>query len=193
MLKFSYSSEKRVIERIRANERQVLGELYLRFEKMILSFVGKQGGSKDDAADLLQEVIIVFWKNALDENFQLHSKLSTYLMAIARNKWLAERRKSYHLTREQMPANREDDQPGALDQLIDVEKVKELKHAFSKISEVCRKLLSLFYFEERSMKEIAGLLNFANVDVAKAKKYQCKKSLQKFLIENMQMTERGIR
>ncbi len=192
MLKFSSHLDKRLIERIRANERQVLGELYLRFENMISSFVGRQGGSREDAADLLQEVIIVFWKNALDKNFQLQSKLSTYLMAIARNKWLAERRKSYHQSRTQMPEDTEDDQPNALHLLIDAEEGIHIKQAFKKISEICRELLSLFYFEERSMQDIAQILKFANVDVAKSKKYQCKKALQNILSKNIQKVNGGV-
>ena len=47
-----------------------------------------------------------------------------------------------------------------------------------KISLICRKILILFYFEERNMADIARLLKFANADVVKAKKYQCKKALE---------------
>jgi len=191
MLKIISHSEKRLVERIRANERKVLGELYLRFEKLIFSFVGQQGGSNEDAADLLQEVIIVFWKNALDENFKLQSKLSTYLMAIARNKWMAERRKSYHQTKAEMPEDVSDEQPGVLHNLIDEEERQNINQAFLKISEICRQLLSLFYFEERSMQEIAKLLQLANVNVAKSKKYQCKKALQEVFSGSLAIVEKG--
>ncbi|MGB6649412.1 MAG: sigma-70 family RNA polymerase sigma factor, partial [Bacteroidota bacterium] len=49
------------------------------------------------------------------------------------------------------------------------------------LGEPCRTLLLLFYWEERSMGEIAVELGFANADTAKSKKYQCKKALEKLL------------
>jgi len=185
MLKINFFSDQRFIERIQQNDRQVLGELYLRYEKMVNSYVGAQGGSPDDAEDLLQEAIIVLWQKARANSFELRSKLSTYLMAIAKNKWMAERRKMYHQSREEMPDNYKDDNPGGLDILVDNEKLDIVHRALNEISEICKKLLTLFYFEEKSMEEIAGVMQFANPNVAKAKKYQCKKALEKLILTDM--------
>lgn len=50
-----------------------------------------------------------------------------------------------------------------------------------KIGQPCRRLLLMFYWEEASMETIAGQLGFANAETAKAKKYQCKKALEKMV------------
>lgn len=193
MLNLHYISDRRLIERIRENDREVLGELYLRYEKLIFNFVRTQGGSAEDADDLLQETIVALWKNAAADDFSLSSKLSTYLMAIARNKWLADRRKRYHQARGDMPPDIKDNQPGALHALIDHEQEKRIQDIFRKISAVCRELLSLFYFEECSLQTIANIMDFANTDVVKSKKYQCKKALEKILIEDVQLAGRGMK
>jgi hypothetical protein len=39
----------------------------------------------------------------------------------------------------------------------------------------------LFYWDELSMDQIAAQMSLANADTAKAKKYQCKKELERFL------------
>lgn len=187
MLKINFFSDQRFIERIQQNDRRVLGELYLRYEKMVNSYVGAQGGSVDDAEDLLQEAIIVLWQKARAGSFELRSKLSTYLMAVVKNKWQAERRKMYHQSREEMPDNYKDDNPGGLDILLENEKLNMVRRALDEISEICKKLLMMFYFEEQSMEEIAAVMQFANPNVAKAKKYQCKKALEKLVLTEISL------
>ena len=65
--------------------------------------------------------------------------------------------------------------------MIDEEQTELVRKAMGRIGEQCRRILLLFYWEEKSMEEIAAELGFANTDTAKSKKYQCKKSLQKQL------------
>jgi DNA-directed RNA polymerase specialized sigma subunit len=50
----------------------------------------------------------------------------------------------------------------------------------------------LFYFEERNLRDIARVLGFANPEVVKSKKYQCKKSLETILKQQTANTERRI-
>lgn len=182
MLKLTFFSDKEFIERIRANERTVLGEIFLKYEKLVATFVKRHNGSADDAEDILQESIIVLWRQAIKPDFKLSSKLGTYLLAIAKNKWLAELRKRKRITDITETADFSDDNPSSLENILKGEKVKLIENALNQLQEICKEILLLFYFEERSMQEIAGILNFAGADVAKAKKYQCKKALEKILL-----------
>ena len=68
-----------------------------------------------------------------------------------------------------------------MDALIETEDVDRVRRAFQQLGEQCRKILLLFYWEERTMEEIASALGFANAETVKSKKYQCKKSLQRLL------------
>jgi len=47
----------------------------------------------------------------------------------------------------------------------------------------------LFYFEERNLKDITQILKFANTNVTKSKKYQCKKVLEEILRKKMLESE----
>jgi RNA polymerase sigma factor (sigma-70 family) len=177
--------DKQIIERIKTNDRTVLGEIYMRYQKMIFHYIRQNGGSELDADDILQETIIVLWQKVNSEQFQLSSKLSTYLLAIARNKWMAEMRKHRKTVSGDISLQVSDNNPTSLETLISAEKIELVRRTLEMIPEICKKLLLLYYFEEKSMEEIAGILQFANTDVAKSKKYQCKKSLEEILRQEL--------
>lgn len=191
MLKLNLFSDQKIIERIRQNDRRVLGDIFLRYERLVNSFILRRGGSREDAQDLLQEAVIVLWQKVNAGSFALSSKLSTFILAVVRNKWLAMCRKNQSLSKEDIPEIR-DEENIALEEIIEREQMVQLQTALQEISELCRKLLRLFYFEERNMASIADILNLAGADVAKSKKYQCKKRLQELLqLENAEAGEEG--
>ena len=62
------------------------------------------------------------------------------------------------------------------DELIEI-----VKKCMGELSDLCKNILVKFYFEEKSMLEISQSSNLANEDVAKSKKYQCKKELERLI------------
>ena len=185
MLKFSNSLDREFIQRIKANDRTVLGELFMKYQRMISVYVLKNGGDKNDAEDIIQETIIVLWQKVNSDSLQLTVKLGTYLLAIAKNKWMAELRKRRKISPQYISENISNGNPSSLDDLVNEEKIEYVRKALEMLQPICKKLLLLYYFEEKNMKEIAKILNLANADVAKSKKYQCKKNLEEILQENI--------
>ncbi len=186
MLKLNRVSDESLVERIRKNDRTVLGDLFIKFEKVVFKHIQMHGGSLDDAKDMLQESIIVLWQNVSAGRFKLQSKLSTYLVAVAKNKWMVEMRKKKRFVQDDPPDNTHPAEPGILDKIVNDEMLERVRFALEQITPICKQLLLLFYFEERSMEEIAKILSFANMNVAKAKKYQCKKALQDVVMQSIQ-------
>lgn len=184
MLKLNLVSDETLIERIRKNDRSVLGDLFVKFEKVVIKHIQTHGGNMDDAKDMLQESIIVLWQNVSAGRFKLQSKLSTYLVAVAKNKWMVEMRKKKRFVQDDPPDHINSAEPGILEKIVNEETLEHVKSALEKIKPVCKQLLLLFYFEERSMEDIAELMNFANINVAKSKKYQCKKALQDLVLQS---------
>ncbi len=168
----------------------VLGELFIRYEKLVCTYVTSHGGTDSDAEDILQETIIVLWQKVCSGDFELTSKLSTYLLAVAKNKWMAEMRKRSKIEAEELAADTPDGNPSSLDGVIEGERVEQVQRALNRLKPLCKQVLMLFYFEERSLLDIARTLGFANADVAKSKKYQCKKALENLLRKHMPERER---
>ncbi|MGH1365265.1 MAG: RNA polymerase sigma factor [Calditrichia bacterium] len=189
MLNVKNFEDQNTLERIRANDRTVLGELFLQLEKLVFSYVMTHGGKQEDADDVLQESIVVLWQKAVDPEFVLTSRLSTYVMAIAKNKWRAESRKKGR-SNGQLPDDLLAEENSLLDNMMHNEQLDRVRRGLDRIHADCKQLLMLFYFEERPLKEIAGIMKFANPDVAKSKKYQCKKALEKAVKTYVTETER---
>ena len=53
------------------------------------------------------------------------------------------------------------------------EQKRQLRELVSQLGEPCRKLLTLFYYENLSMKEILTHLPYGNEQVVRNKKYKC--------------------
>jgi RNA polymerase sigma factor (sigma-70 family) len=181
MLKKIILSDKEIVRRIKTNDRTILGELFVANEKSISSYIKNHGGDSSDAQDMIQEAIIVLWQNVNAGRFEISAKVGTYLFAVAKNKWLAELRRRKKLIFNSDSLEMESANENALQVIVADEQKSTVARALEKLDTTCKELLTMFYFEERNMADIATLLGFANSDVAKAKKYQCKKALQKLL------------
>lgn len=181
-----FNGDKDILQRIRDNDRDVLGELYVRYERMAETFISRQGGRREDAQDALQEAIIVLWQKVCGGEFELKSKLGTYLLGIVKNKWRSELRKKKRIDEDADYNDFESEEAGPLDTYLAEETQRLIKESLMKISQQCRELLMMFYFEERSMADIAGILKLSNPSVAKARKYQCKKELQKIMRQQLE-------
>ena len=179
---FKLTGDAEILDRIRNGDEEVLVVLYQSNRKPILNLVSTNSGTRDDAEDMLQESLVVLWERVRAGRFEQNAKLSTFIYATARNLWFGRlRRKGREIPRDIDPEEHTDDALSALEGLVASEETAMVRDALGRIGEQCRKLLLLFYWEELSMEEIAGKLGFANAETAKAKKYQCKKALEKAL------------
>lgn len=172
--------DAQILDRIRKGDEDSLVNLYRSSRRPVISYVMHNSGSPEDAEDMLQEALIVLWERVRSGRFEYNARLETFIFATARNTWLRRLSRKKRETPSTAPANEiGDDAPSALDNLIESEKTQAIHAALGKLGEQCRKLLMLYYWEERSMDEIAVQLGFLNADTVKSKKYQCKKELQR--------------
>ncbi|MBL4708972.1 MAG: sigma-70 family RNA polymerase sigma factor [Flavobacteriales bacterium] len=146
-----------------------LYKAYPSVEKVILS----KGGSKQEAEDIFQEALIVFYKKASQAEFELTSSISTYLYSVARYLW---KDRLKWLNKERYKT---DDTEIAVDdheiiELIEKEsKFLQVEEVLNSIGEKCLKILQLFYYQRLSMKAIARQVDLKSEKVAKNQKYKC--------------------
>lgn len=168
-----------VLDNIKQGDEQMLVYLYKQHYTMVKNFVLKNSGDETAVDDILQDTVIAVWKNANKSDFLLQSKLSTYIMAIAKNLWFKElkKRTKFKLVDETNQLDHGTDTMRLdMDRTIIVSIVKQM-------DDTCRRLLSYFYFDGLSTKLIAEKLNFANANTVKSKKYQCFKKLQATVLD----------
>jgi len=135
----------------------------------IRKLVLENSGSKEDAEDLFQEVVLVLMEKTQMSDFQLTSALSSYLYAIARNLWLKELRKRKKMISESFNDLEEEENESSQEEA----KRKGAMEAILKLGHKCQQLLILFYYKRYPFDRIAKLLDFRNDKVAKNQKYRC--------------------
>ena len=167
-------NEKEIFERIQKGDEKALEFLYKKYYRMMTKLVITNSGTEDEARDIYQDALIVFWQKATSGNLVLTSKISTYIYSICQNLWRKE------LDRKKRLSNEEKDSAVSMD-LDSSEKEKIIAKCLDQLGDTCKKVLMYYYFEEMSMQEIAEKLGFANTDTAKTKKYKCKMKLDELV------------
>ena len=168
---------------------QALKELYSRLFPTIKSYIQKNNGTDEDAADIFQDAMVVFYEKVRLHQFQLTSSIRTYIYSVCRHLWLNKLRaqkKVISLTDEGNTINIKSDN---LDILGTKEKNQNLIKILETLGEDCKKVLVLYYFERLRMKEIAEVMNFANDQVAKNKKSSCLKKLKVIVAESPKLRD----
>ncbi|MCX6142926.1 MAG: sigma-70 family RNA polymerase sigma factor [Ignavibacteriales bacterium] len=179
---FFLTSDAKILDLIRKGDEEALVALYESNRKPIAAYITRNSGTTEDVQDVLQESLVILWERIRTGRFEYKAQLSTFVYATVKNLWSHRLRQKKHLSSAEIdPEAHEDQSPSVLDSLVATEQVEMIRQALDAIGEQCRKLLLLFYWEEQSMEEIAVRLGFANADTVKAKKYQCKKALERAL------------
>lgn len=166
----SAMNESEIFERICKGDEKALELLYKKYYRMMTKLVITNSGTEEEARDVYQEALIVFWQKATSGNLVLTSKMSTYIYSICQNLWRKE------LDRKKRLSSEEKDSPVTLDTETE-ERERIIAKCIDQLDSTCKKVLMYYYFEEMSMQDIADKLGFANTDTAKTKKYKCKKKL----------------
>lgn len=167
--------DRRIIDRIREGDREVLIELYKAHEGMIANHVYQHSGNEDDVKDLMQDTLVAIWQNVRKPQFELSAKLTTYLFAIAKNLWLKQLDKRKRIKSEDYITGKEVADSADPAERMDYNIVQK---ALDLLQDKCRNILMMFYFDGFDMNTIAKANGLASASVAKAKKHQCLKGLE---------------
>lgn len=171
-----------ILKQIRSGDESALDFIYKKNYKMMTRLIINNNGTEEEAQDIYQEALIVFWQKARKEDFVLTSKISTYLYSVCLNLWRKELDRKAKLSnevKETEDINNDDKK----------EREKIIQDAINSLGDTCRQVLMYYYFDNMSMQEIADKLGFANADTAKTKKYKCKKELDKLIKSKYKATD----
>ena len=177
---------KTIVECIKNRQNdKVLSYLYTHTLKKVKSYILNNSGSQDEANDIFQDAVIVFFKSVIENKFNEKLSVDAYIFTISKNLWInaAKRKRSLvHVDIEDQRLSA--DANSQLDTMISKEKRNALDVAYSKLDEACRKLLGLVAYEKLSMKELQEKMNLTSENAAKTMHYRCKQSFHKIIKEN---------
>jgi RNA polymerase sigma-70 factor (ECF subfamily) len=151
------SSDEMLLARIAIGERLAMRTLFVRHRTAVYRWLLRLVSSESLAEDLLSEVFLDVWRHA--GRFESRSSVSTWLMAIARNKALSARRRRTDAELDEAveltvadPA----DNPEVV--LEKKERGQLLRQALINLSPKHREIIDLVYYHEKSIDEVAQVL-----------------------------------
>lgn len=192
-------SDKKLLADLRSSDLELNNRAFRFFYDRYYSFAEKITravfNNTVEAPDIFQESLIAVYENVRNQSFRGESSFKTYLYSIIRNKVYLRKlkktiiqkteKKYWRLTADNFDITNEID-------TNHIEIKEYIAHSFlEKLSQRCRDILRLYYFEKMSMQNISTTLNFSNVESARAQKYRCMQKLTSY-IEKTPATKNSI-
>ena len=177
-------TDKEIIKAIRKGKNEKpIRQLYQEFPK-IKSLVIQSGGTKELAQEIFNDSLVLLIEKIQQPNFELTAKMTTYLYGINRflmkNELRKQKKFNYELEwNDTLILNQED-------LAYDFEKEKQLtrlEKILDTISDKCKQIFRLFYYQKENMATIAQKLGFGSVNSAKTQKYKCIEKASKIALE----------
>ncbi|MEM6768172.1 MAG: sigma-70 family RNA polymerase sigma factor [Bacteroidota bacterium] len=165
--------------------------LYRKHVTLITKLVTDNTGTEEEARDIFQDTLVIFYEKVRGESFSLQAKISTYLYAVARNLWLNTLKKRKLATKFQLYQEKEKVNIAESPMVGVLSKEREwiVKQAMEELKDDCRKILILSVFERLPMKEIYVKMGFQNEQIARNKKHKCLKYLKKIILKKFSMAD----
>jgi RNA polymerase sigma factor (sigma-70 family) len=180
MHKVLYFSDEALLAGIRNEDEAALSYLYKFHFPMILHFVQNNNGSEDEAKDIYQEAVIIFYEKIRDGGLELNCQIKTYLYSVCRRLWLKrlalKNRFAGVISEADTFVEVEEDLAAADER---EEKFNKMGEALCLLGEPCKTLLEDFYIQDLSMQSITEKLGYTNADNTKNQKYKCLMRLKK--------------
>ncbi len=147
--------------------------LYSQYFHPVKNYVLKNSGNADEADDLFQDALVIFYVKVRKGEYRKTSSLKTYLFGIARNLWLKElrRRRTAH------KHLKVEDESDFQEELIIQKSQMTIRKVMELINEECKQLLIDFYFEGKTMAGLTIKYGLGSEAATKNKKYRCLQKL----------------
>ena len=176
-----YSTEE-IIRGIARQKDRVITYVYTTCYPDIRKLILSNRGNDHDVEDIFQDGMLIMYQKITEDGLELKCSFKTYLYSVCRFLWLQELEKrsrktaSYASIEELAGENDNNSQKEAGE-------LKLYEKHFKELSKECQNVLNM-YFQKASMEEVAVVMGYKNIQIAKDKKYRCKKSLMAKIYNN---------
>ena len=188
MIKGSLYADEELLSAIRSGDQlnNAIFFIYQHYSQTIRLFILANSGMPADAEDIFQETVVIFLDLVKKEKFRGEASVKTFLTAIARNLWWNElkKRERSGVREKVFENNRDVTEPDVSQHMANREVKQQMLEVLGKLGEPCKKLLTLFYYENMSMKDMVHHLPYDNEQVVRNKKYKCLQSLTEMIKQN---------
>lgn len=172
------NTDQYLIEQTLEGDTKSFGILVEQYQRFVFTIALRMLKVREEAEEVAQDTFIKAYESL--SSYRGESKFSSWLYSIAYRKALDRIRKnSRHQTSELLEDITEGEvahMENALVQLENKERSAKIKECIMKLPEVEAALITLYYFEEQSVKEIAEITNLSEENI-KVKLFRSRKKL----------------
>jgi RNA polymerase sigma-70 factor, ECF subfamily len=176
------SSDEMLVQQVAAGSKPAMRALFARHRTYVYRWLLRFVSNETFAEDLLSEVFLDGWRQA--GRFQCRSSVSTWLMSIARHKALSARRRRTEGTEldEKIEATIADPANNPEVALQEKDRSELVRRALIRLSAEHRQVIDLVYYHEKSVDEVAHILDVPPSTV-KTRMFYARKKLGELINE----------
>jgi RNA polymerase sigma-70 factor (ECF subfamily) len=173
------ASDEILIGRIAGGDRLAMQALYARHHVKVFRFVLRLVRNEASAQDLISEVFLDVWRQAA--RFEGRSAVSTWILAIARFKALSSVRRRKEAQLDEEEAERIEDEADTPEVALQKKDRGEvLRQCLAKLSPDHREIIDLVYYHEKSVEEVAEIVDIPE-NTVKTRMFYARKKLAELL------------
>lgn len=154
------------IERVKGGDREAFGGLVDAHKDLVYTLCLRMLTSEADAEEAAQDVFVKAYRSI--GSFQSKSKFSTWLYRIAYNHCISVIRKKVKMIDlvDEVPEGKLDEREmNGLESISAEERSRYLKMAIDSLAETDAVVVTLFYYDELSLEEIAEVTGLSNSNI----------------------------
>jgi len=187
-------NDDKIIEGIKRFDEAAGDALYKKHKDYCIRFMNAMYFDEGTNQDIYQDAIIVFIEKMRDNKLVLeNTSIQTYLNSICRNQVLVRLKQKNKLVSmgDDWENNYNDKYNDWFDDQAEIKNdrvkiIMEELEVMKDKGQVCYELLRKVFFENKSMEDVATLMNYTNADNAKNQSYRCRERLKKQVFERLQ-------
>jgi RNA polymerase sigma-70 factor (ECF subfamily) len=173
------TTDEMLLERIADGDRTAMHTLYLRHNVRVYRFVLRSLRDATAAEDIVSQVFLDVWRTA--GQFEGRSRVSTWLLSIARFKTLTALRQRRHEDIDQENVREIADGADTPEASLDRSNVSAILRAcIAKLSPAHREIIHLVYYHEKTVEEAGEIIGIPQSTV-KTRMFYARKQLAELL------------
>ncbi len=158
-----------IIKQQQLSREQYFEHLYGSAFPKVAAFVSKMNGSFDDAKDIFQDALVIFFEKIEEGKVVINTSEEAYVLGIAKHLWVRKYKQDQRLVSFdrvesgiEIPA----------DEVPDVNTLRLLR-VLETAGKKCMQLLRAVYYEKISIKNVTNRLRYRNEHTVSVQKYKC--------------------
>lgn len=170
-----------LLQDVARGDASAMHMIFLRHQQRVFRFILRLVHSHDLAQDIVSEVFLDVWRFA--HRFEYRSRVSTWLLAIARFKAINAMRRTTFQTLDELNLSETADASDTPEMALDRKEIGGMLRAcLAELSPAHRQMLNLFYYHDCSVAEVSERIGIPKATV-KSRLFYARKHLARVLID----------